>query len=403
MAGFYYQTDDLVADLFTGFFFVTPAFFPPGDPLLPFLPLALAQNFSQEEDIYSVFGSVTWNATDRLKLSAGLRGSWVEKDYTLSLFYGTTTVTAPYSAIVPLPAAVQDPNGFFGQGVPGTLSGNRSDNDWMPSARIQYNISPAAMVYFSYAQGFKSGGFSATETSGVAANVPFEPEFADAFEVGLKTEWLDSRLLLNGAVFRNDYDDLQVAFWEVPPRGPAVANIRNAAESRTQGVELEANWLASENFRLAGNLTYLDAYYVDYQDAGASLLGLFNAAVSGDTSLNVQDLSGKPTQYSPEWSGGLTAAYSTLLAGEYRLTAELTPYFSSGYHIIFLIDRDWFYQESYVRLDGRLTLEAQNGRWAVDLIGRNLNDEVILTAYGSPRHASKQQGQNFAVQFRYRW
>ena len=401
LAGFYYQNDDLDSLLETGFGFVIPAFFPPGDPAIPFLPLGLAQGFSQDEDIYSVFGSVKWNATDRLSLGAGLRGSWVDKDYTLNLFYGS--LTGEYGGIVPFPAGVQNPGGYFGQGVPGMLSGSRSDDDWTPSARIQYDITPEAMVYFSYANGFKSGGFNALETSGVAANVPFDPESVDAYEVGLKSAWFDNRLLLNLAVFRNDYTNLQVAFWEVPASGPAVSNIRNAAESRSQGVELEAKWQVSENFRLAGNLTYLDAYYVSYPDAGASLLGLFNAAVTGDTNLNVQDLSGRPTQYSPDWSGSLTATFNTPLPGGYQLTAELNPYFSSGYHIIFLIDEDWFWQDSYARLDGRLTLEPANGRWAIDVLGKNLTDALILTAYGSPRHASKQHTRNVAVQVRYQW
>ena len=157
LAGFYYQNDDLDSLLETGFGFVIPAFFPPGDPAIPFLPLGLAQGFSQDEDIYSVFGSVKWNATDRLSLGAGLRGSWVDKDYTLNLFYGS--LTGEYGGIVPFPAGVQNPGGYFGQGVPGMLSGSRSDDDWTPSARIQYDITPEAMVYFSYANGFKSGGF----------------------------------------------------------------------------------------------------------------------------------------------------------------------------------------------------------------------------------------------------
>ncbi len=47
--------------------------------LIPFLPLGQAIRFNQNEDVYSVFGSLTWNATDKIKLSAGLRGSWVKR------------------------------------------------------------------------------------------------------------------------------------------------------------------------------------------------------------------------------------------------------------------------------------------------------------------------------------
>ena len=394
LAGLYYQTDRLAAKLSTNFFFATP-FFPPGDPTVPYLPLGLVYNFFQNEDVYSTFAAATWKATDRLKVSAGLRGSWVKKDYDLNVFYGTAT--QDYGGIVPLPAAVQSPSGYFGQGVPGTLSGNRSDNAWMPSAKLQYNINPSAMAYFSYARGFKSGGFNGTESTGVAANVPFGPEYVNAYELGLKSELFSRTVLLNLAVFRSNYSDLQVAFWDLPAGGgPATPHIRNAAASRSQGVEVEAQWVAGRNFRLSANATYLDAYFVSYANGPATVLQQFNGQ-------QFRDLSGSPPQFAPRWSGSVNAAFSAVLPGQYKLTTELSPYFTSGYHVIFLIDKDFFWQGDYVRLDGRVTLDSPDGRWAVDLIGKNLTDRVIITAFGSPYQASKQQPRNVAAQFRYRF
>lgn len=116
----------------------------------------------------------------------------------------------------------------------------------MPSARIQYDINPAAMIYASYGRGFKSGGFNGTETSGDAANVPFVPEYVTAYEVGLKSEWLEDSLLANVAVFRSDYSDLQVSFWDFPQGGGgAVPHMRNSSRGISQsnfdtaGKELE--------------------------------------------------------------------------------------------------------------------------------------------------------------------
>jgi outer membrane receptor protein involved in Fe transport len=394
LAGLYYQTDRLTTNLITNFFFATP-FFPPGDPTVPYLPLGLAYDFLQNEDVYSAFGSVTWKPLERLRLSAGLRGSWIKKDYALNVFYGTAT--QDYGGLVPLPAAVQSPTGYFGQGVPGFLSGRRSDHDWMPSAKVQYNITPAVMTYASYARGFKSGGFNGTESSGVAANVPFGPEYVNAYEIGIKSEFFDRRVLLNLDVFRSNYRDLQVAFWELPQGGgPATPHIKNAAQSRSQGFEIETAWVLGPSFKLSANATYLDAYFVSYKNGPATVLQQFEGQ-------QFRDLSGSAPQFAPRWSGSVNAAYIASLPGQYKLTAELSPFFTSGYHVIFLIDKDFFWQPSYVRLDARLSLESPDSKWALDIIGKNVTNHVIITAFGSPYQASKQEPATVAAQLHYRF
>lgn len=394
LAGLYYQTDRLATNLLTNFFFATP-FFPPNDPTVPYLPLGQSFDFLQREDIYSVFGSATWKPTEALRLSAGLRGSWVKKEYNLNIFYGTAT--QDYGGVVPLPLAVQSPTGYFGQGVPGLLSGSRSDHDWMPSAKIQYNLTRSIMGYASYARGFKSGGFNGTESSGVAANVPFGPEYVNAYELGIKSELFDRHVLLNVDVFRSNYRDLQVAFWNLPPGGgPATPHIRNAAASRSQGLEIEAAWVLGPAFRISANATWLEAYFVDYKNGPATVLQQFQGQ-------QFRDLSGSVPQFAPRWSGSVNAQYSLTLPGQYKLTAELSPYFSAGYHVIFLIDKDFFWQPSYVRLDSRLTLDSPSGKWAIDVIGKNVTNRTIISAFGSPYQGSKQEPANVAAQFRYRF
>lgn len=393
LAGAYLQTDRTLFGLENNYFFLNPTPVPFAT-LFPNLPLGRNITFSQGERSYAIFGSATWKVTDALKLSGGLRGSWVDKNYRQSLFYGAGT--QDYGAFVALPAALESSSGFFGQGIPGTLSGDRSDKAWMPSARAQYKIGPQAMIYFSFARGFKAGGFNGTDTTGVAANIPFGPEHVAAYEVGLKSEWLANTVLLNLALFRSDYDDLQVSINQLPPNGgPGVLLVRNAASSRSQGVEFEGQWGVSQDVRLSVNATYLDSHYITYPNAGATIVQLFRGR-------QFQDLSGRPTEYAPHWSGSLYATYSTLVAAGYKLTVELSPYFSSSY---FLHDSDdpFFEQGSYVRLDARVSLGQAEGRWAVDVIGKNLADRVILGAFGGYYSASKQEPRSVAAQVRLQW
>src|SRR5262249_57787264 len=105
----------------------------------------------------------------------------------------------------------------FGLGPPGTVAGDRSDRAVMPSAGIQYQFDRQVMGYFSYARGFKAGGFNSDDTTGVASSLAFGPEHVNAYEVGMKSTWWDNRVLVNLDVFRSDYSGLQVAsFVELP-------------------------------------------------------------------------------------------------------------------------------------------------------------------------------------------
>jgi iron complex outermembrane receptor protein len=401
LAGVYFQTDHLNYQQYTNYpFFNGPIKgAPPFAPLIPYLPVAQAFIFSQPEHIYSIFGSLSWNVTDQFKVTAGLRGSSDEKSYRRRVAYGTGTQV--YGGFVQLPPAVEGLPALILGTPPGSQSGSETDRSWMPSAKLQYQIDPKAMVYASYSRGFKAGGFNGSDTTGVPANIPFAPEHVNAYEVGLKSEWLNDTLLFNLDVFRSDYTNLQVVVEEGYQTGNGVAVVRNAAASRSQGIETEGQWIVTPNFRLIANITYLDSHYVDYANAAPSALELH-------AGLAAQDLSGRQTEYAPKWSGSVTASFNAKLPNDYRVVAELSPYFTSAYYLLASEDANGR-QRQYVRLDARLSLETPGRRWAFDLIGKNLTNRQILnfstiepTSPGSYLVA-KDPGANVALQARFHW
>ena len=96
-----------------------------------------------------------------------MRGSQVKKDLDGALFYGTAL--QDYGSITPWPAAVQKLAVPLGLGTPHTKNASRTDHAWMPSAKLQYTINPASMVYASYNRGVKEGGFNGIDTTGIAS------------------------------------------------------------------------------------------------------------------------------------------------------------------------------------------------------------------------------------------
>ncbi|PEQ13603.1 hypothetical protein B2G71_04530 [Novosphingobium sp. PC22D] len=382
MAGLYFQDEKLDIQQDVSFFFLTAnlAPVPVFAPLAPLLPIGQRVLATQKARTYSGFGSVTWNLTETISLSGGLRYSVVKKDFDWRLRLGTAT--RDYGGIAPFPEALQPLAGLIGIGTPGDVSLKRTDKQLMPSARIQFEPSPDLMAYASYSHGFKAGGFSVAELSANPDNYGFDPEKVDAYEVGLKGRFRDGAVSLNLAAFRNDFSDLQVVINGTNAAGAPVNFVRNAAQSRAQGLELEARAKLASFFQIAASGTYLDSKYRNYTDAGATYAQQYAAIQAGrNPSGERQDLSGKRTLYAPEWSGSVTGTLTLPVADGSNLIAEATGIFSSRYNTIFTLD-PLAVQDGYARLDARLTLEILDGALAFDVIGKNLTDTTILTFSG---------------------
>ena len=371
LAGLYFQTDTLNIRQSVNFFFLTPVVssIPPFAPLVPYLPLGQQILANQTEHVYSVFGSVAWNITTQLKLVGSLRGSIVNKDFNWNLAYGTAT--QDYGGIVNLPAALQPLASALGTGTAGSVALGRTDRALMPSVRLQYQVEPGIMAYASYNRGFKAGGFSVADVSAIASNFPFNPEHVNAYEVGLKSEFANRHILLNVAAFRNDFSDLQVAITTNSAAGTPVSFVRNAASSRSQGIELEGQFVISPIFRIGVTGTYLDSKYISYPNAGSTLLQQL-------VGLNSQDLSNQPTLFAPKWSGNVSGIVTLPVFNGYKFSAEATGIFSTSYQTYFS-DDPYTVQPGYARLDARISFDAPDGRWGVDIIGKNLTNTIVRT------------------------
>ena len=233
-------------------------------------------------DAYAVFGEATWSLTDRLKLTAGLR--WTNEKKVFTFDNGVLNLA--------------------GQVTASSIKG-RGDKTWAaitPKASVQYAWTPDVLTYLTYSKGFKSGGFDNRATRIDLATLPFAPEDVISYEAGLKAEFLDHRLRTNVAAFYNDYQNLQVSFYD-----PAYVGSRrgNAGQAHSYGVELEAEAAVTERLSAQFSTGWLVAVYDEYKGAGG-------AGVDAD---------GNRLTNSPRWSlsGGLTWEAPVEIPGELRL------------------------------------------------------------------------------------
>src|SRR5690606_11076934 len=66
-------------------------------------------------------------------------------------------------------------------------------DDWTPMLNVAYDLTDDAMVYATYSEGFKSGGFDQRyNVDFLDGPTSFKPETAKTYELGLKSTWLDN-------------------------------------------------------------------------------------------------------------------------------------------------------------------------------------------------------------------
>ncbi|RMF11163.1 MAG: TonB-dependent receptor [Alphaproteobacteria bacterium] len=219
-----------------------------------------------ELDAYSVavFGEGTYYFSDKLGLTVGARLTYDDKEY----IYG---LSRPESGLVPLP--------------PTELSD--SWTELTPKAAIEFRATEDIMAYASVSRGYKAGGYNARALSG---NPPkaFDPEFITAYEIGVKSSWLDNRLTVNAAAFYNDYSDIQLLSVLNLGGGNVETVIENAGKARIIGGEIEAVALPHPDLLLGLGIGILDNKYkeIDAETQQAGILESNELINAPDFSLN---------------------------------------------------------------------------------------------------------------------
>ncbi|WP_219894293.1 TonB-dependent receptor [Aquisediminimonas profunda] len=129
--------------------------------------------------------------------------------------------------------------------------------DWKPTSGI--------LLYGTYSQGFKSGGWNSRDNNVNAAvgNQPFRPERAETFEIGLKADWLDRALRTNLALFTSKYKDIQLTTLFLDPNtGAPTSTIENGGDARIKGFEAEITAVPVRGLTLNLNAGYIDDHYL---------------------------------------------------------------------------------------------------------------------------------------------
>jgi len=298
-----------------------------------------------ESSSWALFGSTAIDLTDDLNLSIGLRWTDEQKDFSYTQFYTQTYTAGPGPALIP----------NFAVNIP-LRNETYDDGRVTGDVSLSYHVSGDQMVFARYSHGFKAGGFQTDVISppfDPLTQFGFDPETVDNYEVGYKSYWFDRHLELNLAAFYMDWQNKQEQVFT----GVSFI-VDNAAAVTSKGLELELTAQPTEGLTLDANLAYLNTRYDEF-------LGNPTAV-------------GRPVPFQPEYSGSVGVQY-------------VTPVFGGGLELF--TRGDVIYRDgSFANVSNALTndgsttfnlrfgLQANDGRTGVFLWGRNVSDEIAVSA-----------------------
>ena len=399
--------------------------FPPCFFQTQFNQIGRLSNWTQETDAKAVFGQVSMDIGDDMELIMGVRyvrerkainaDVCVSQD-TLGISNCAGTTTNPYPVVQAILGSLFDTWAHDFNNI------QRETDHWLPSIQLEKRLNDSNMIYVSYNQGYKSGGFNAADDQNPAfasvggvktpqRTVPgigfeYDDETADSIEIGGK-HTLASNLRLNWAAASAQYDNQQVSTFQ----GTGFV-VGNAASSTVNTIEMDLLWQASDNLRVSVSAAWLDPKYDEFTTAACTetQYAYFRALAGPATGYtastlttasygpNVTDPTGKcrivwngagayaggNQDLSDQWNG--SAKYSGSVIVDYTNT------FANGMEFFASVDMqmsDTFISTGDLDpIDTQEKLELFNARvgiradaWELMVYGNNISDELYANGH----------------------
>ncbi len=313
---------------------------------------------------YAAFGQLTWTATDKLKVTAGLRYTHEEKSGSYRQIHSNGDVD-----LIGLPAqAAGTALALRTQFAPLTDYGI-DFSEGAVSGLLTASYAPGAdrLIYATYSRGAKSGGLNLSVLpAGVEGRV--KAETVDAFELGLKSQWFDRTLTVNLAAFQSNVRDYQTVVFDAPPGSLITYQyVGTIPKVRSRGLEADVSWQPSQWLSFSASGTYLDPKYLDYANA-------VQAPENADQGPS-QDLTGHRLAGSSKYSYSLSAdASQPLGVGEWIGYAHADFAYRSSFFTTISNSR-YSLVDGYGLLNGRVGIRSDDRRWDLSVWARNLTDK----------------------------
>ena len=312
----------------------------------------------------AIFGSVEFDFTDKLSASAEVRRAEEQKgqiDYTpvVNLQGGPTVV--PYDS---------------------RIRGNDTWKSTTPRVTVNYKAADDLTLYANYAKGYKPGGFNGSIAiiNGRPQDESFDQEESVNYEVGMKSTWMDNRLVFNVAVFKMDVTAIQLTTPIQASTGAVTSISTNQGDGEVRGFEVETKFAATDELTLGFNYALADTEFTsgcdDMQFTITSGGGIFNPNDPNSTARNLNgqgscSIAGNEFPLAAKHTASLTADFVRPVFGgdyEFYLNSDLS-YTSKKWVQV----HNLAYTGAAALLGARFGIQTAD--WKVGVYGRNLTNE----------------------------
>ncbi len=370
----------------------------PADGAGPLVSGTQAARMAQvDSTILSAFAQVDWHIQDDLTLQLGARITNEDKDGSRRMDIQTNTGAALPAAQTAAPviyanlfgitssnleglAGLGDPTSQFllgnlGNGV--LAEQNRNITKFSPDVKLVWDVSDDTLLYASWAQGFKSGGFdfranNKGQSATSEAAFQFDDEEATNYELGGKFK-LGGAAELNATAFFTKFDNLQISIFD----GILGFNVGNAASSEVKGIELDGRWALSDNIRLTGGAALTDFEFTDFKNGQC-----YGTQPAAERQANgLCDYTGLKNNLVSDFSGNVALDFDTLISNSMELTGLLALNYVSSYNASQTQDPKGV-QDGYAKINARLGVGPADGPWEIAVLGKNLTNEIVKTYNG---------------------
>jgi outer membrane receptor protein involved in Fe transport len=336
----------------------------------------------------AAFGSVDFDLLPKkLTLTLGTRYYRIE-NFEVGSDIGSfgCQINGPFDGIVPSsPCTLPQSFGY-------NLNAEHQDKTYSgfkSRANLTWRVAPDAMVYYTWSQGFRPGGFNRAAPF-LHTNSPlyglftpplsYAPDTLANNELGWKTEWLNRRLQWNGAVYQEDWHDTQVYIFDPGVTGGLAFTI-NGPNYRVRGAE------TSLVVRVARGVT-ISASGAWNRSEVVKTLSFVNPKTGQPISFdNPFGTVGSPLAQSPPFMGSLRVR-DEIAVGDYRAFWQLGVSRQGGSYAT--TDRISttlqgtsvaFYDPGFTTYDASVGVER--GPWTAQLYGENLSDTrgILFSSY----------------------
>ncbi len=314
--------------------------------LLPFPDFhTIVENMKVSNDTYAAFFQNNYLIDESWSLTSGIRYTHVKKRITGSQYDLSEDITL---------------GGF-------SVDNNNSWNAWTPKLSIEYLFNDDIFAYSTISRGFKAGGYNST----AGYQAAFDPEFINAYEIGLKSQLFDNHLRFNSSLFYNDYKDYQVQAFRLAgsPPTPSVV-VENAPKTTIQGMEIETNWVTNSHWQWDTAFSWLDGQYKQFT----------NTRTGAPTEeINVK---GNQIISSPKFTISLTGHYYQPI--QYGEIHYLLQYYWQDKEYYTTLNDPGIKQDSYHIVNASIGFSSHDEQWNIIAYINNLtNEEYTVGAFDS--------------------